>query len=147
MEYGQPFELTVAVHHLPDELLFMSGELRRGEGRIIRQVVPILFLFSYNSTAVRKNVDILVILGKKNRLPYCQVFLFLIWLPVNRFHKNVVFNWSVPSITVMPKKIRKNLWNKTFDTVICHLFMIQESKPSWELFCNDTNYQFDAWIW
>lgn len=37
------------------------------------------------------------------------------------------------------KRVGKTYEIKLFDTVICHLFMIQESKPSWELFCSDTS--------
>lgn len=44
------------------------------------------------------------------------------------------------------KGLGKTYEIKLFYTVICHLFMIKESKPLRELFCNDTNYQFDAWI-
>lgn len=115
LESGQPFELTVAVHHLPDELLFMSQELSGGRGgRLLDRLCQFCFCLAINSTVCQKKCWHIGNIREKNRLPYCQVFLFLIWLPGNRFHKNVVFNWSVPSITVMPKKIRKNLCNKTF---------------------------------
>lgn len=115
LESGQPFELTVAVHHLPDELLFMSQELSGGRGgRLLDRLCQFCFCLAINSTVCQKKCWHIGNIREKNRLPYCQVFLFLIWLPGNRFHKNVVFNWSVPSITVMPKRIRKNLWNKTF---------------------------------
>lgn len=85
-----------------------------GRGRLLDRLCQFCFCLAINSTVCQKKCWHIGNIREKNRLPYCQVFLFLIWLLVNRFHKNVVFNWSVPSNTVMPKKIRKNLWNKTF---------------------------------
>lgn len=85
-----------------------------GGGRLLDRLCQFCFCLAINSTVCQKKCWHIGNIREKNRLPYCQFFLFLIWLPVNRFHKNVVFNWSVPSITVMPKKIRKNLCNKTF---------------------------------